>query len=59
MRRIVHPVQTSIKPEEHLAEGRGLDEVGARTGEKACDRLELGEGVEGSGYGGEQGGEVV
>lgn len=57
--RIIHPVQASVKTEEHLAEGRGLDEVGAGAGEEARDGLELGEGMESSGDGGEEGGEVI
>lgn len=59
MRRVVHPVQTGVEAEEHLAEGGGLDEVGAWSGKKACDGLELGEGVESGGNGGEKGGEAV
>lgn len=59
MCRVIHPVQAGVQTEEHLAEGGGLDEVGAGTGEEARDGLELGEGVEGGGDGGEEGGEVV
>lgn len=59
MRRVIHPVQTSVKAEEHLAEGGGLDKVGAGSGEKARNGLELGEGVEGGGDRREEGGEVV
>lgn len=57
--RIIHPVQAGVEAEQHLAEGGGLDKVGAGTGEEARDGLELGEGVKGGGYGGEEGGEVI
>lgn len=59
MCRIIHPVQAGVKTEEHLTEGGSLDEVGTGTGKEARDGLELGEGMEGSRYGGEKGGEVI
>lgn len=56
---IIHPVQAGVKTEEHLAEGGGFDEVRAGAGKEARDGLELGEGMEGSGNGGEKGGQVI